>query len=200
MSSLRGLSISGPQIQKRYQSKWTSPSRPDKPAPSIDVEFSKPVGPGSAAGPIFPRKGSLLGGVDVDGTKPAPSNVFDSAVAESADDVDFSSAYSWGMGELDNPMKVDRKAMVTKYPEIRCVPSTGRTVFVTRAADVTRTFKLLNMQCGANKVRGDSFTQRFHERPGLRRKRLKSENWRKKFKRSFQATCKRVDELRRQGW
>jgi hypothetical protein len=51
-----------------------------------------------------------------------------------------------------------------------------------------------------NSVRRDFNKQKFHERPGLKRKRLKSERWRARFKTEFAATCKRVTELTRKGW
>jgi predicted transcriptional regulator len=51
-----------------------------------------------------------------------------------------------------------------------------------------------------NRVKRDFQMQRFHERGGLKRKRLKSERWRARFKIGFDATCKRVTELTKKGW
>jgi ribosomal protein S21 len=79
-------------------------------------------------------------------------------------------------------------------------PSTGRTVERTGTVDVARAFALLQQACGKNKVARDFTKQRFHERPGLKRKRLKSERWRARFKLGFRATVQRVQELRAQGW
>jgi hypothetical protein len=189
VSSLCALTIAAPQTQTRYLSGWTSPSRADRAKPNIDVNISTPKGPKVS------RPSSLLDTIDENPA--APRNVFDSA----PDDIDYSSDMNFEPGSLSNKRYLkDRESLVAKYPEIRCVPRTGRTIFVSRAADVVRSFKVLDRQCIANRVRADSFTQRYHERPGLKRKRLKRENWRKKFMNSFRATCKRVEDLRRQGW
>jgi Ribosomal protein S21 len=51
-----------------------------------------------------------------------------------------------------------------------------------------------------NKVPQTFNRQRFHERPGLKRKRLKSERWRARFKRNFKAICGRVGDFTKQGW
>lgn len=42
--------------------------------------------------------------------------------------------------------------------------------------------------------------QRFHERPGLRRKRLKSERWRKRFMEGFRHMVVKVKKMKAQGW
>ncbi|KAK3940275.1 hypothetical protein QBC46DRAFT_385739 [Diplogelasinospora grovesii] len=89
---------------------------------------------------------------------------------------------------------------VAKEEELRLRPSTGRTVHVSGHVDVARSFTLLERVVRQNKVRNDLFRQRFHERPGLKRKRLKSERWVRRFKDGFRATVSRVMELRKQGW
>jgi len=49
-------------------------------------------------------------------------------------------------------------------------------------------------------VKADFAYQRYHERGGLKRKRLRRERWRKRFSEGFKATIARVRELTRQGW
>ena len=85
---------------------------------------------------------------------------------------------------------------------IRSRPSVGRTIELVpeKGVDLGRALKNLSIRLGVNQVRADQFSQRFHERPGLKRKRLKSERWRKTFKESFKATVARVREMRRKGW
>ena len=85
---------------------------------------------------------------------------------------------------------------------VRSRPAVGRTVEVLpdRGVDVGRALRNLDITCAVNKVRQDQSRQRFHERPGMKRKRLKSERWRKMFKQSFRATVFRVMEMRRKGW
>ena len=82
---------------------------------------------------------------------------------------------------------------------IRSRPSLGRTVDVS-AAGVARAFQVLAYELRDNKIREDQKMQRFHERPGLKRKRLKSERWRRRFKFAFKATLQKVHEMRKKGW
>jgi len=80
-------------------------------------------------------------------------------------------------------------------------PSTGRTVQIGSGnVDIGRGFALLNMSCARNKVMRDVGRQRFHERGGLKRKRLRRERWRKKFMEGFKAAVGRVKALKKQGW
>jgi len=83
---------------------------------------------------------------------------------------------------------------------LRLNPSMGRHASVTQTIDVGRAFKMVEMSCGRNRVRGDANKQRFHERPGLKRKRLRRERWRKRFQEGFKATVNRVKQLKHQGW
>ncbi|RYP91950.1 hypothetical protein DL770_001924 [Monosporascus sp. CRB-9-2] len=85
-------------------------------------------------------------------------------------------------------------------PTMRLVPRLGRTVHVSSNVDVARSFKILAIQVAQNRIRQDFQYQRFHERPGLKRKRLKSERWQKRFKKGFKETVRRVRELTKQGW
>lgn len=85
---------------------------------------------------------------------------------------------------------------------VRSRPTVGRTVEVIpdRGMDVGRALRNLDIACSQNRVKQDLMRQRFHERPGMKRKRLKSERWRKMFRESFKATVMRVREMRRKGW
>ncbi|KAL1846420.1 hypothetical protein Daus18300_014263 [Diaporthe australafricana] len=82
----------------------------------------------------------------------------------------------------------------------RLRPSIGRTVHLTNKLDLARGLGMLNARVRGNKVSQDFNKQRYHERPGLKRKRLRGERWRVRFKDGFKATCSRVQELARQGW
>jgi small subunit ribosomal protein MRP21 len=86
------------------------------------------------------------------------------------------------------------------YP--RLTPSYGRKVELdpTRGRDLVRGINMLGSLMSRNKVRADFMKQRYHERPGLKRKRLKTERWRARFKVGFQAVTARVTELTRKGW
>ncbi|ORY05837.1 hypothetical protein BCR34DRAFT_571774 [Clohesyomyces aquaticus] len=86
------------------------------------------------------------------------------------------------------------------YPRLN--PSTGRTVEldVSKGRDLVRGLGMLGSLMARNKVKNDFMKQRFHERPGLKRKRLKSERWRANFKVGFRDVVGRVSELTRKGW
>lgn len=88
----------------------------------------------------------------------------------------------------------------TPKAALRLEPKTGRTVSVGGGIDVGRAFRLLGQSCSRNGVRRDFQLQRFHERGGLKRKRLRRERWRKRFMDGFRATVDRVKEMKRQGW
>ena len=91
-------------------------------------------------------------------------------------------------------------APVAPKPALRLNARTGRSVVVAGGVDIGRSFNLLGMSCARNKVRSDFNRQRFHERGGMKRKRLKRERWQKKFMNGFRATVSRVKEMKRQGW
>ncbi len=87
-------------------------------------------------------------------------------------------------------------------PSFRPSPSLGRTqaVDANRGMDVARAFRAVEIRCAVNGVRQDVNKQRFHERPGMKRKRLVMSRWRRRFKEAFRATVRRVEDMRRKGW
>ncbi|OCL03122.1 hypothetical protein AOQ84DRAFT_303437 [Glonium stellatum] len=86
------------------------------------------------------------------------------------------------------------------YPRLDA--STGRSIDLdpSKGRDLVRGLAQLNSLISRNKVRADFNKQRFHERPGLKRKRLKSQRWRKRFKEGFREVVGRVSALTRKGW
>ena len=87
-------------------------------------------------------------------------------------------------------------------PPYKLNSTVGRTIAVNenKGIDVGRAFRTLEARCAQNSVKRDHMRQRYHERPGLKRKRLASERWRRRFKESFRATIKLVQGLKKQGW
>ncbi|PNS20141.1 37S ribosomal protein mrp21, mitochondrial [Sphaceloma murrayae] len=85
---------------------------------------------------------------------------------------------------------------------VRLGPNLGRTVKVNpvRNIDAGKAFRQLDILCNRNRVRADFHRQRFHERPGLRRKRLKRERWRRHFKEGFKGMVALVKKMKKQGW
>lgn len=85
---------------------------------------------------------------------------------------------------------------------LRSRPMVGRTIEVEPKAgtDLGAAMRKLDILLAVNKVRREQQRQRFHERGGLRRKRLKSERWRRYFKSAFDAAVDRVKLMKKQGW
>lgn len=92
-------------------------------------------------------------------------------------------------------------ANLDKEP-VKLPKNVGRLVEVNekKNMDVGRAFRTMEIQCARNSVRRDFQKQRFHERPGLKRKRLRRERWAKRFKANFVGTVQMVQRMRRQGW
>ncbi|KAJ4982551.1 ribosomal protein s21, partial [Stagonosporopsis vannaccii] len=91
-------------------------------------------------------------------------------------------------------------AAFESYPRLN--PTYGRSVELdnARGRDIVRGIGMLGSLMARNKIRADFNKQRFHERGGLKRKRLNSERWRARFKKGFQDVTGRVVELTRKGW
>jgi small subunit ribosomal protein MRP21 len=86
------------------------------------------------------------------------------------------------------------------YPRLN--PTYGRTIELdsSRGRDLVRGIGMLGSLMARNKIRHDMMKQRFHERNGLKRKRLASERWRARFKQGFTSVTRRVSELTGKGW
>lgn len=95
----------------------------------------------------------------------------------------------------------------TKAPLPRTAPVTGRTVFIAgeyriRGAvhNPEAAFRKLDTIMGQNRIKMMFHQQRFQERAGMKRKRLKMVRWKKRFRVGFIETTRRVKELKKQGW
>ncbi|KAK5119612.1 hypothetical protein LTR85_007441 [Meristemomyces frigidus] len=105
----------------------------------------------------------------------------------------------------NNPRAVNNGPPSLAPPEkslgIKLNASVGRRVDVNlNTMDPARAFRTLEAQCARNSVRKDFQRQRFHERPGLKRKRLKGERWRRRFREGFRGVVQLVQKMKRQGW
>lgn len=76
-------------------------------------------------------------------------------------------------------------------------PNAGRSVVV--EGDLAGAFMKLRTVLSKNKVRSDFQRQRFHERPGMKRKRLKAERHRKRFKLGFQKMVALALDMKKKG-
>jgi ribosomal protein S21 len=81
-------------------------------------------------------------------------------------------------------------------------PTTGRSIEIGNGpnTDLARCLRQLGGVVNREKIRLDSRNQRFYERPGLKRKRLRRERWRRKFKVGFGELLAKVQDMRRNGW
>ena len=98
------------------------------------------------------------------------------------------------------PVQQDIPESEINWPRLNA--TYGRTVVLDKAKgrDIVRGIGMLGSLIARNKVRRDFQKQRFHERAGLKRKRLKSERWRARFQVGFRDVTARVSELTRKGW
>ncbi|KAI1274291.1 hypothetical protein F5Y07DRAFT_373860 [Xylaria sp. FL0933] len=157
------------------------------------------------AKPSHTTRKSMESIADIDILKPKSSSYDFAFGAPKGDDAgndpepaDFASDLD--LGDIRPNRQPNFGAPPPPRAHMRLVPRTGRTVHVGANVDVARSFKLLAQQVGQNRVRREFYQQRFHERPGKKRKRLKSERWQMRFKKGFKATISRVRELTAQGW
>ncbi|KAI0204803.1 hypothetical protein F4808DRAFT_412215 [Astrocystis sublimbata] len=177
-SAVSPTSAAKTQQQKSYASyNWGSPRR---------------VSDADILNPTSPSYNLAFGG------KKGSENKKDEAGRDFASDFDL----SLGLELTDFKINAQDRPRSLPPPKtyLRMVPRTGRTIHVSGSVDVARSFKMLAVQVSQNNTRRDSQTQRFHERPGLKRKRLKSERWQARFKKGFKATVSRVRQLTAQGW
>ncbi|KAG7102096.1 hypothetical protein HYQ45_018739 [Verticillium longisporum] len=124
--------------------------------------------------------------------RPAASDhVYD---ATSTDTLDLSKIIA---AESDDFLRSHYRA---PKPELRLKPVLGRTIHCTARLDMAGALIFLGKAMRANNTKELARLQKRHERPGLKRKRLRSERWRARFKIGFAATVSRVQELRNQGW
>ncbi|KAF2999913.1 hypothetical protein E8E13_008786 [Curvularia kusanoi] len=97
-------------------------------------------------------------------------------------------------------LAAQQSATFENYPRLN--PTYGRSVDLdaSRGRDIVRGIGMLGSLVARNKIKMDFNKQKFHERGGLKRKRLNSERWRARFKKGFQQVTGRVMELTRKGW
>jgi small subunit ribosomal protein MRP21 len=97
-------------------------------------------------------------------------------------------------------LETQQKETFAMYPRLNA--TYGRTVEldVSRGRDLVRGIGMLGSLVARNKIKREQQKQRYHERGGLKRKRLNSERWRARFKIGFNSVTRRVSELTSKGW
>lgn len=108
---------------------------------------------------------------------------------------------------------VDSIDDVAKRPRVHTRPIAGRTIFLEGvgpgsmasksgqgAHNPQHAFQMLHRLVMDQKIKALHYKQRYYERKGMERKRLKMQRWRVRFKKGFKAAASRVLELKKQGW
>jgi small subunit ribosomal protein MRP21 len=100
------------------------------------------------------------------------------------------------------PVGLSVNAEFPDLPPLRLTPSLGRTIPIdlNRGVDIGRALGLLGMRLAKNRVRADMQAQKFHERPGLKRKRLRTERREKRFLRKYSEMKEKVLYMVRKGY
>jgi hypothetical protein len=174
---------------------WTShvrASRPSFPKASSKLTLEKKLNGGDSASDLLSSLSLRNRRRDGPPTSTQGSGMDVSKMLDPFSSVDNGSFMQGAMQDLIVPK--------TKRAPMKLGPSTGRSITIGATIDVGRGFRLLEMSCARNKVRSDANKQRFHERGGLKRKRLRRERWRRRFMDGFKATVGRVKQLKNQGW
>lgn len=116
--------------------------------------------------------------------------------SDDASDSNISSSYQTARAPLVKPFKPRAVRTIESRPKV------GRTIELNAKTgiDLASALRRLHYECARNNVRHDRVTQRFHERPGLKRKRLQRVRWRARFKEQFRALVFKVRAMRRKGW
>ncbi|KAL9119237.1 MAG: hypothetical protein Q9187_004211 [Circinaria calcarea] len=106
------------------------------------------------------------------------------------------------MGQLLRSEMNSRIALPPLRPPVRLDAFVGRSEEVdpSKGLDLGRALRRMEVKLALNNVRLDFQRQRFHERAGLKRKRLKRFRWRRRFKEGFKAVVAKVQDMRKRGW
>jgi small subunit ribosomal protein MRP21 len=173
---------------------------PPRPPPFRRSPFFQDRGK-NAPGWVSPTKQPSTRGTTLTGRAPTATST-----SAEADPYDLQSQITADMERSTGSMTTWKEdEFLSKHydvsePELRLRPSTGRTVHVKGHVDLARGFRLLQRAVAQNGVKRDVHLAKAHERPALKRKRLRRERWQARFKNGFKATISRVMELKAQGW
>lgn len=188
--------IQQPPVSTERPRATTTPSPSRAPASSAEVppnaDLPPPPPPPAAATPVSSAGKGPSAGHKYDAKSPV-LNLAD-LIGKSAERY---------MASIEDP---------TAHHRVHTRPTTGRTVFLhpgrgsaaakqgLAADNASNAFRVLDRTVRDQKIKNLFYRQRFHERKGMKRKRLRMDRWRNRFKDGFKATASRVLELKKQGW
>jgi small subunit ribosomal protein MRP21 len=211
-TAYRTISTSSPAQAAQPQPKKDTPNdTPSQPAPQASAErTSEAIDNLFSSMPAFSRQSpSAFKRASPQESAERARNVFGSNFSNARSGsgmtprLDFDSMSMDGL-PLNLPYQPSAVAPLEPEKQIypRLNPAFGRTVDLKpeTGRDLVRGINMLGSLMARNKVKADFMKQKFHERPGLKRKRLNSERWRARFRKGFQEVTGRVSELTRKGW
>jgi ribosomal protein S21 len=158
---------------------------------------ARPVASLFPAGALRPFSTSAVRTAGNNNEKSSPAslgNLFDNLLANSRSP-SSPSPFRPDFGPSSNSMPVSQINTQQKPPKMG--PTAGRSVVV--QTDVAQAFMRLKSILSQNRVKQDFFLQKFHERPGKKRKRLRSERHRKRFKEGFRRMIAVVMDMKKKG-
>ena len=107
----------------------------------------------------------------------------------------------FGDGDVETSSSLSKPAVKRSLDiDLRLDPYMGRNVPVPPKVPLAQAIRFLDKKLRTNNIKGELMYQRFHERAGLKRKRLKSERWRRRFKEGFRAMVGQAMRMKKQGW
>lgn len=171
-------------------------------AREVDSLIGKPMGLSSSTSEYYPGESTA----DMVLRKRAESQREDFATAQGQRSQPGSISRGMKMPPADMTFKyrdvISKQEPTRAVATIKSRPSLGRMVEVMpeRGMDLGRALRSLEINCAVNNVKGDQRAQKFHERTGMKRKRLHSLRWRRRFKIGFKAVVGKVKGMRRKGW
>ena len=105
--------------------------------------------------------------------------------------------------KLGSYLSRDRRVITEPQKRtIRSSPMVGTTIEMNpdKRVDFARGLTKLNQECRLNDIRNQALSQKYRERAGQMRKRLRRERWRRYFAHGFKAAVNRVHTMKAQGW
>lgn len=151
------------------------------------------------------RELSMNRGSSADDILKSMNSTFSSSSSPSTGGIDLSRMMSPPSQNRPESAMDMMSAITTLLPKkekipLRLTSSTGRSIAIHGHVDVARGFQLMERTCMQNGIKRDFQSQRYHERRGIKKKRLRGLRWRRRFMEGFRATIQKVVKYRKQGW
>ncbi|KAJ5397485.1 hypothetical protein N7509_005598 [Penicillium cosmopolitanum] len=195
----------------RYNSSSSTPSQPPKQTPSNPSEqstqqSSEPTTPAAAPKPQENANSAsdfdeILNKLDL-GNRGTPTDAANRRGRRGLNDSVSENVASLSASAGKHNQERMAQQLASRKMELKLGPTLGRQIHVEpeRGVDLAAAIRNLQITCSTNKIKAQSFEQRFHKRKGAVRKEQKRMRWKKLFKFSFQETVKKIQRMQTQGW